>query len=191
MDESSDHPEAIRIPATSRLRSAGYLLTALVAMLATMAMAGATVVLFGAAVAGAVIGPVDPTARVASLVLVSVLPLVVLALLSRRGRQAVIGCALVLLGAGLTINMWAEVRVMQLLPLITACAAGLFGLITATAIRRAERLDNPERWERVWLERGQCPACGYRITGLREPRCPECGRRWTMIEPREGTEASD
>jgi hypothetical protein len=27
-----------------------------------------------------------------------------------------------------------------------------------------------------------CPACGYNLTGLTEPRCPECGARYTLDE---------
>jgi DNA-directed RNA polymerase subunit RPC12/RpoP len=28
----------------------------------------------------------------------------------------------------------------------------------------------------------RCPACGYRMVGLREARCPECGRNYTLDE---------
>ncbi len=30
-----------------------------------------------------------------------------------------------------------------------------------------------------------CPACGYNLTGLDEPRCPECGGRYTWKELRQ------
>lgn len=32
------------------------------------------------------------------------------------------------------------------------------------------------RWRR--LRRGSCAKCGYKLTGLTEPRCPECGTRF-------------
>jgi hypothetical protein len=39
------------------------------------------------------------------------------------------------------------------------------------------------------LARGICPACGYDLTGLREPVCPECGER--LDEPADPDRAAD
>lgn len=56
-------------------------------------------------------------------------------------------------------------------------APGLLLLIPAAiAVHRGPRLQRHRR------ERGLCPACGYDLRGLPEPRCPECGGAIPPVE---------
>ena len=45
-----------------------------------------------------------------------------------------------------------------------------------TAEERARRIDSSA------ADAVTCPACGYNMTGLSEPRCPECGSKYTLNE---------
>jgi hypothetical protein len=59
--------------------------------------------------------------------------------------------------------------------------AGLL-LMWLFAIRRRGPQGRPPRNAQDGMLDVLCPACGYRMVGLRESRCPECGAQYTLDE---------
>ncbi len=65
---------------------------------------------------------------------------------------------------------------------IGGLTAILLWLTTTVFIWRETRQERTQRLRGTSRALVVCPACGYNLTGLREPSCPECGATYTLDE---------
>jgi len=104
----------------------------------------------------------------------------------RRNRAIWLGVVLTV-GIGLaTLALCLLVEVVftgddEFLIVATACAGGGFVLLAWIRLYRSYA-GGRELYDESGVIDLRCPACQYRMVGLKQSRCPECGREYTLDE---------
>jgi len=84
--------------------------------------------------------------------------------------------------AGLLIGVLLSASERDVGSFVGSTAAPLLWLVATCFIWRESAEERGARLASTGGESVICPACGYNLTGLSNPRCPECGKQYTLDE---------